>query len=101
MRIVWTVAARNDVISIQDHIAADNVDAAEAVSGRIIEAVERLAIHPRLGRPGRVTGTRELPVAGTPYIAIYVVDADTVAIFRILHGAMKWPRPDKASRQRK
>jgi plasmid stabilization system protein ParE len=43
------------------------------------------------GRPGRIAGTRELVVPRTPYIAAYVMTADTVRILRVLHGAQMWP----------
>ncbi len=57
-----------------------------------------LAAHPLAGRAGRVEGTRELPLAGLPYIAIYLVDqeSETVSIVRILHGAQMWPRPEQS-----
>ena len=56
-----------------------------------------LAQHPLAGRTGRVDGTRELPLAELPYIAVYLVnrDAETVDIVRILHGAQMWPRPEQ------
>jgi plasmid stabilization system protein ParE len=57
----------------------------------VVSAVEKLETFPRAGRPGRVTGTRELPVAGTPFIAIYAVDADLVRILLLLHGARRYP----------
>lgn len=53
--------------------------------------LELLTTHPEAGRPGRVTGTRELVVSGTPFIAVYRVDRDGVAIIRVLHGAQQWP----------
>jgi plasmid stabilization system protein ParE len=37
-------------------------------------AISRLADYPAIARPGRVTGTRELLVVGTPYIVIYRID---------------------------
>ena len=43
------------------------------------------------GRPGRVAGTRELVVTGTPYVAAYQVTRETVRILRVLHGAQQWP----------
>ncbi len=60
--------------------------------GDAIEAAVRLlADHPRLGRPGRVTGTRELVANGTPYVIAYRVEPGAVLILRLLHGAQRWP----------
>ena len=44
-----------------------------------------------MGRVGRVRGTRELVIAGTPYIAAYRVKGRVILILRILHGAQLWP----------
>jgi toxin ParE1/3/4 len=44
-----------------------------------------------MGRTGRVAGARELVVARTSFIVIYVVQADTVQIVRVLHAAQRWP----------
>lgn len=57
---------------------------------RLVEAAAFLAYHPEIGRLGRVSGTRELVVAGTPYIFVYRVKA-TIEILTILHTARKWP----------
>ena len=57
----------------------------------IHEQVILLARHPRMGRPGRVRGTRELVINRTPYIAAYRVSGDVVTILRLLHGARRWP----------
>ena len=54
-------------------------------------AVELLATHPASGRIGRVPGTRELVITGTPYIVPYRVRGDAVEILRVFHGARKWP----------
>jgi toxin ParE1/3/4 len=58
---------------------------------RIRGAVEQLAAMPGIGRPGRVPGTRELVVTGTPYIVPYRVRDDAVQIITVLHAAQKWP----------
>ena len=44
-----------------------------------------------LGRTGRVAGTRELVIPGTPYIVPDRVKGDVVQIITILHGAQQWP----------
>jgi plasmid stabilization system protein ParE len=49
-----------------------------------------LETYPRYGRaaPWDATGRlRELPVAGTPYIVLYTIDAETVIVVRLVHGA--------------
>jgi toxin ParE1/3/4 len=46
---------------------------------------------PNMGRPGRVEDTRELVVAGTPYVVAYTVLDNQVAIIAVQHSAQKWP----------
>lgn len=91
MKLEWSVHARSDRDEIFDHIEADNPRAAVAVDERIETHAELLLHFPSSGRPGRVDGTRELVIGGTPYIAAYRIVADTVQILRVLHGARTWP----------
>lgn len=91
MRLVWLDDARDDLIAIRRHIAKDNPTAARRVGSRIQAAARRLIAMPDSGRPGRWSGTRELVIAGTPYIAPYRVRGDVVDILRVLHGARQWP----------
>ena len=58
----------------------------------IAHAVQLLAEHPALGRPGRVPGTRELVIPDTPYLVPYRMREGSVEILRIFHGVRKWPR---------
>jgi addiction module RelE/StbE family toxin len=76
---------------IFDYIEADNPRAAAAIDDRIRTRVMGLAQFPQMGRPGRIEGTRELVISGTPYIAAYQIDGETVRILRVLHGAQQWP----------
>ena len=73
------------------YIAFDNPKAAYELHDRVREHTATLSLHPRLGRPGRVRGTRELVVPGTSFIVAYRVAATAVTILRVLHGARKWP----------
>lgn len=91
MTIKWHRLARQDLCHVRAYIARDNPKAAFRVAERIRSAVERLAENPALGRPGRVIDTRELVVAGTPYLLPYTVADGEIVILRVLHGRQRWP----------
>ena len=83
----WRQYAVNDLANIRDTIAKDNPVAAGTVIERILRSVERLERFPLSGRAGRVTGTREIVVAGLPYIVVYIDAPDAVDIVAVFHGA--------------
>lgn len=91
MRVRWLRRALQNLDEEAEYIARDDPDAAAQMVDRIATSVERLATHPALGRTGRVPGTRELVVSGTPYVVPYRVHGETVEILRVFHGARKWP----------
>ena len=92
MIVQWLAAARNDVVRIAHHIAAENPRAATRIAQELLVAGDSLALFPNRGRLGLATGTREL-VAVWPYLIVYEVDAasDTVRILRIWHGSQDRP----------
>ncbi|MGB0036196.1 MAG: type II toxin-antitoxin system RelE/ParE family toxin [Candidatus Acidiferrales bacterium] len=92
MRIVWSATAIANLAQIRKYIEQDSPAAAARVAQRILASVERLAKHPHLGRPGREPRTRELIVAGTPYIIPYTVHSGRLAILAVLHAAQHDPR---------
>jgi predicted transcriptional regulator len=59
--------------------------AAREMVRRVWEAAKLLAEHPDAGKAGRVPGTRELIIGGTPLILPYRVKGNTVQILRVLH----------------
>ncbi len=91
MRIEWTVSAGNDRENLIEYIAQDSPTAALNQLDEIERQTDRLAEYPKLGRPGRMKGTRELVVNRTSFIAVYRIKSDTVQVLRLLHGAQKWP----------
>jgi toxin ParE1/3/4 len=92
VRVRWLRVALTNLNAEADYIARDNPVAANRLVDAIVEATERLQRYPASGRPGRVIGTRELVVPGTPYIIPYRVRTGVVEIIRVLHAARKWPR---------
>jgi toxin ParE1/3/4 len=91
MKIKWVRLALGDLDEAGEFIARDNPEASSRVLKRIWDAVQMLADHPHAGRAGRVPGTRELVIAGTPFIIPYRVAENTIQILRVLHGKRKWP----------
>lgn len=91
MRVVWFPRALSDLRSIERYIELNNPAAARRIEQRIKAVVRLLGKHPQMGRPGRVTGTREFSVSGTPYIVAYAVTGDCVAILAVVHSSRMWP----------
>lgn len=87
----WLPSAARDLSEIEEWIADRNVLAAIDTIDAMLRAIDRLEDHPNLGRAGRVQTTRELPVVGTPFVVVYRVEVEHVAIVRLLHGARRWP----------
>jgi toxin ParE1/3/4 len=91
LRVRWLTLALDDLDHAVDFIDRDKPAAAKGVAAKIWKAAQLLAKHPAMGRPGRVTGTREWVIQGTPYIVAYRVCDDTLEVLRVLHTAMEWP----------
>ena len=86
MRLVVDVAAWGDLNDIGAWIAKDSPQAARRVLRAILA---KLPAFPRLARPGRVSGTHERRVAGTPYIIVYEIqdEPDAIVVIAVAHGA--------------
>lgn len=90
--IEWTEQAARQLDAAYDHIAVSNSDEVAArIASRILASVEQLAAFPMSGRPGRAPETRELVIAGTPFIAAYMIDNTRIVVLALYHGAQRWP----------
>jgi toxin ParE1/3/4 len=96
MRLLWSPDAVADRTGIFDWFLAENPAAALATDTAIARHTGRLRRFPHLGRPGRIDGTRELPLPRTPFIIVYRLTEEDIILLRILHGARLWPPPDPA-----
>jgi addiction module RelE/StbE family toxin len=90
VKVVWTPEALQDRIDVWDYIAADNPRAAARMDELFSAAAARLTEHPKLGRPGRIQGTREL-IPHESYRLVYEVSDDTVWMLALVHTARQWP----------
>jgi toxin ParE1/3/4 len=68
MKVIWSPEGRQDLRDIYLYLAAENPYAARTLHERIKQGIQLLRDNPHIGRPGRVSGTRELAISGTSYI---------------------------------
>ena len=92
MTVVWSPLAISHLADLRAHIARDHPEAAGRVAMALLSAVDHLAAFPNLGRPGRVSGTRELVVPDTPYVIPYRVRGARLEIVAVFHGRQRWPK---------
>lgn len=82
----WTEPAAEDMDGIINYLLGESLPfevVADYVK-RIYAAPESLSTLPGAGKPGRVGGTREWLVTGTPYALIYRVLTDRVQILQVM-----------------
>lgn len=91
MIVIWTPEAEQDRADIWDYTVADNPGAAVHIDELFSGAAARLAAHPKMGKTGRVPGTREL-IPHENYCLIYEIDGDTVWVLALVHTARQWPQ---------
>ena len=91
MKIVWSRRAIRHLIRLREFIEKNSEQKASFVAKRILEAADLLQSHPEMGRPGRIVGTRELVVPGTPYIIPYRVRRERLELIAVFHDRQKWP----------
>lgn len=90
IKLEWLELARSDLLGIINYISDDNPDAAQRLKNDIEAKIEQLFDFPKIGRPGRIEGTREL-VALANYIIVYQEYDFSIRILRVLHAAQQWP----------
>ena len=91
MTVVWSPRAIQHLAALRAYIARDNPAAAAGVALALLAAVDRVAEFPNVGRPGRLAGTRELVVPGTPYVIPYRVGPERLEIIAVFHQRQQWP----------
>lgn len=90
MIVIWTPDAEQDRTDIWDYIAADNPSAAARMDEVFTDAAARLSKHPKIGKTGKISGTREL-LPHESYRLVYEIDGDKVWILALVHTARLWP----------
>ena len=86
----WSAKARADIRAIIEYISDENPVATQALKDEIESKVSTLAEHPKLFKPGRLKGTREMVVRPN-YVVVYREGSHSVTVLRVLHAAQHWP----------
>ena len=84
MQVKWLRRALHNLEQEAAYIARDNPQAAATLVIEADASTRLLALHPDLGRPGRVPGTRELILPHFSYIIPYRIKGQQVEILRVL-----------------
>jgi toxin ParE1/3/4 len=86
MPVSYSPEAVADLAAIRTYIGDRNPAAASRIAIQLVAACDRLEHLPERGRPGLVTGTREI-IPVWPYVIVYRITPEVVQIMRVWHGA--------------
>jgi addiction module RelE/StbE family toxin len=90
MKLFWSPRSESELAAIVAYIAEDNLDAALNLDSHITDSAERLTAFPKMGKAGRIPGTRELTVH-EHYILVYEIGDDELHILSVLHTSRQYP----------
>ena len=90
MKLIWSDQARQEWARQYRFYVARNPDAAWRLRQLMMSGAQRLRDHPKLGRPGRVEGSRELVMSGTPFLLVYDENPARVEILHVYDGRQDW-----------
>jgi toxin ParE1/3/4 len=88
MNLLWRHSAEIQQLQYLKNISPQ---AAKRMRARIKQRLARLKHAPLTGRPSRGEDVRELIIAGTPYVVVYEVHAEVIAILQFFHMSQNRP----------
>ena len=91
IEIRWTNRALRQLSDAYDYLQERSEQGRLAVKHRVVIALTALESYPEIGREGRVIGTYELFVTGTPFILVYRLKRNRIEVIAFLHSSRKWP----------
>ncbi|MFM0342447.1 type II toxin-antitoxin system RelE/ParE family toxin [Paraburkholderia fungorum] len=98
MIVEWRARAREDRIRLFEYIAEDNPSAALELDDQIAVKTDALPQRPKLYKPGRVRGTREMVLAPN-YVLVYKIREKAgsdgkgiIEIVRIIGARQQYPK---------
>ncbi|MEJ2389346.1 MAG: type II toxin-antitoxin system RelE/ParE family toxin [Chromatiaceae bacterium] len=88
LKLVWSQAARRDLIRLREFIEPHNPAAARRAAAMLRKAANLLQEQPGIGRriEGREDRELSVPFGQRGYLLRYRLHEDTIVILRIWHG---------------
>jgi len=88
LKLVWSQAARRDLIRLREFIESHNPAAARRAAAILRKAANLLQEQPGIGRriEGREDRELSVPFGQRGYLLRYRLHEDTIVILRIWHG---------------
>ncbi len=90
MKLAYSREARDDLVRLRAFIAEHDPRAAERIARRLLQGIERLVRHPRLGKRVRIAPQELAPeeirdwLVAT-YVVRYLVLSDQIVVVRVWH----------------
>jgi plasmid stabilization system protein ParE len=86
--LIWSTAARADLIRLREFIEPHNPEAARIAAQSLTKAACLIVRHPGIGKRLECRQDRELvvPFGQRGYIVRYRLDEDAIVILKIWHG---------------
>jgi plasmid stabilization system protein ParE len=96
MKLAFAREARGDLIRLRAFIARHDPGAAERAGRRIVQGIQRLLRHPRLGRRVTIAPDQTAPEEirdwlVSDYVIRYLITADRIVVLRVWHGRERRP----------
>ena len=91
MRVTYSPRAVTDLEGIADYLLPRNPQAALRVRTTILNTLQHLVRHPRLGRQQSAEGVRKIVTRKYSYRIYYTVEesADAIVVVTIQHGSQQ------------
>lgn len=91
MKLAFSREARGDVVRLRAFIAEHDPTAAERAARRLIQGIERLVRHPRLGKrvdiaPDQIAPEEIRDWLVGDYVIRYLIANDRIIVLRLWHG---------------
>ena len=96
MKLAFSREARGDLVRLRAFIAKHDPAAAQRVARRLIQGIERLIRHPRLGKrvaiaPGQTAPEEIRDWLVADYVVRYLIANDRIIVLRVWHGKEQRP----------